>query len=667
MCQTVCMTDTSIQPTLEFKTVDYEPDAVSWTSAVLRMLAAGTSAAVVTLAVWYVLHSTSLPAFNTSMVTRALSTGGSFVVILCAALACWAWVRKRLSRPVRVLCQAVCGLAPAGLVITALGIPLASTRLWLDGIQVDQGFRTQFLSRMTEVATNQDMNYLDLPTFYPIGWFWLGGRLAHLLGMEGWEVYQPWALVSLAVAACALVPIWRKLCGSLPVSTLIALVSTGIVLTETPDEPYAAIVALFAPAAAVTAYKALTGSWQATVVLALYLGVSAMFYTLFTAIAALTVVVIAVLLWFRRKFARGPVVHLLASGVGALCIAAIGWAPYLYQSVFGGFDVRHTANHFLPAQGTVIPLPFFSLSIIGVLSVLGLIFMVGRLHVPEVASLAVMVVVCYTWVIVSMFASLLGTSLLGFRIEVLLMLLFSTVGIFAVADLRTAGVDYYYPGHFKERTQRVITAVLIIVVAAGTLSFVQRIPALNEAHIDQAYSDTDGFGERADRFPPDPGRYYGEIDEFIQSHGYTPGETVVYTDEINFMAFKPYHGFNAFTSHYANPLGEFHLRNEALSQWAKLSFDAPEKLDAAMQDTKWTAPQAFIFRGTMSDDPRADATENRDVAWKTHIGHNIFPSEPNVRYEGLFFNPKAFPRETWDAKQIGPFVVVVRNAATPEK
>ena len=52
---------------------------------------------------------------------------------------------------------------------------------------------------------------------------------------------------------------------------------------------------------------------------------------------------------------------------------------------------------------------------------------------------------------------------------------------------------------------------------------------------------------------------------------------------------------------------------------------------------------------------------------KTHIGHDIFPSEPNVRYEGLFFNPKAFPRETWDAKQIGPFVVVVRNAATPEK
>ena len=226
----------------------------------------------------------------------------------------------------------------AGLVVTSLGIPLAATRLYLDGIQVDQGFRTQFLSRMTETMSNQDMNYFGLPTFYPIGWFWLGGRMGNILGVDGWEVYQPWALVSLAAAAAALTPVWRALTGSLPVAAAIALATTAIVLTETPDEPYAAIVAMFVPAAAVAAGTALNGSWATTAALSVYLGLSATFYTLFTAITALSVVVLAVVYFVVNKRSWEPIKHLVVMGVGSILIALIAWGPYLYALVFGDYQ-----------------------------------------------------------------------------------------------------------------------------------------------------------------------------------------------------------------------------------------------------------------------------------------------------------------------------------------
>ena len=643
-----------------FHTVEYKPDVLPYASTVWRILAAVVGGGAFTLMSWFVLHAVSLPAFNTSMVTRALAAGGSFAVILLTCALMWMWKRDELlmrPRPTwrRVLTEVVATLMPAGLVLTSLGIPLSATRLYLDGIQVDQGFRTQFLSRMAQQLGNHDMNYIDLPTFYPLGWFWLGGRAAHVLNMPGWEVYQPWALVSLAAAASALTPLWHRLTSSLPVASAIAAITTGIVLTQTPDEPYAAIVAMFVPAAAIVSSRALRGSWPATAALTVYLGVSATLYTLYTAISALTVVVFAAVIFALKERNATPVKHLFVVGAGSIAIALVSWAPYLYRVLFGGYEVRSTANHFLPSEGTVFPLPFFSFSIIGLLSLVGLVFLLLRISDINFTGLFVAIVVCYVWAMASMAATLAGTSLLGFRLEVLITLLFATAGALAVADIRLVGMDFFYPSRAGEASQRAVTSVLAVLIGGAVLAMFQQIPKENESHIDQAYADTDGFGERADKYPADAGQYYGQITRLLTDHGYAPRDTVVYTDEINFMAFNPFYGFNAFTSHYANPLGEFDQRNEELSAWSAGSFDTlkdPEAFTAALDSSKWRAPDAFIFRGDL-DSP--------DEPWKTHIAHDIFPSQPNVRYEALFFNPGAFDSPAWDVEQIGPFVVAVRN------
>ena len=613
-------------------TTDYQPAG----RTALRTIAAGLAGGVLTLVAWFVLNRISLPAFNTSMVTRSLATGVSFVLLVIAAVLAVLWTRGK--RP--WISAAVLTLVPAGLVVATLGIPLSATKLYLDGIQVDQGFRTQFLSRMTENFSHADMAYKGLPTFYPMGWFWFGGRLANIMGMDGWEVYQPYALATLAAGAAMLTPIWRRLTGSLPVATAIAVVTTAIVLTETPEEPYAAIVAMFLPAAAVWAYRALKGSWSATAALAVYLGISATFYTLFTAIGALTVVVIAVVLTFAGERSLTPLKHLLVIGFASLAIASIAWGPYVWRVLTGDEILESTANHFLPIEGTYFSLPFLSLSLVGLLCLFGLIELIVRFREPEIASLGAALAVSYVWALASMAITLLGTSLLGFRLEVLFVLLFATLGIIAVAN--------FDPKRIQIKNQTLFTTVVIAVVAVASLQMVQHIAVQNEKYIDQAYADTDGYGERADRFPPDAGRYYNEIADFIESHGHMENEAVVFTDEINFMAFHPFFGFNAFTSHYANPLGEFEQRNSELEEWSRISYDDPKKFTEAVDNSQWEPPAAFIFRGSEDSD------------FKTHIAHDIYPSQPNVHYEGLYFHPDAF-KDDWDVKFIGPFAVAVRK------
>ena len=79
----------------------------------------------------------------------------------------------------------------------------------------------------------------------------------------------------------------------------------------------------------------------------------------------------------------------------------------------------------------------------------------------------------------------------------------------------------------------------------------------------------------------------------------------------------------------------------------------PQAFAEALQDTKWRGPDAFVFRGTLDEDA---------TGWKTHIAEDIYPSQPNVRYVGLLYNPEVFRDESlWHLEEIGPYVVATRN------
>lgn len=109
---------------------------------------------------------------------------------------------------------------------------------------------------------------------------------------------------------------------------------------------------------------------------------------------------------------------------------------------------------------------------------------------------------------------------------------------------------------------------------------------------------------------------YIKIREYIDSHGYVPNQTVVMTDEKLFMAYNPYLGFNAFTSNYANPLGEFSSRNEQIEAWGRDSWN-----QTPQQFIKSSTPRAGVGQMLSSSAAasRNQATATRSTWLKTSI------------------------------------------------
>ena len=615
-------------------------DTTSFLGVLVGMAAAAIGGGLVTLIAWFVFKQVSLPAFNTSMVTRGLSTAGIVVTVVVVAGLLYLWTKRGVQGkgPLAWLTVVVAYLSPALIVICSLGMPLSASKLWLHGIQVDQVFRTQFLTRMTVEGGYADMNYADMPTFYPMGWFWLGGRMANLLGLQGWEAFQPWSLVSIAMACCLLVPVWQRLTGSLPLGTVIALTTTALTLTLAVDEPYSAVIALGVPAAAIMCSRAFHGSWGSTVGLLVFLGISATFYTLFTGAIAVTVVSFVALVTAIVERSFKPIVRLAVIGFGSLAIAAIAWGPYLLAVLRADFPTETAAQHYLPAEGTEVPVPFLAPSIVGLLCLIGIVYLVIRVKNVHIRTLGWALIGVYLWIVASMVLPLLGTTLLGFRLEILVVLIMATAGVLGLAHL-----------YEQYRTREYLAAVVAVITALAGIFYMQEIPAEHQTAIDNAYSDTDGNGERADKFPADSARYYSEIDEFFQGHN----ADVVMTDEKLFMAYYPYYGFNAFTAHYANPLGQFKQRNEEMTTWAENSWDqSPQEFVDTLENNPWDVPNAMIFRGDI---------ESPDDGYKAHLAVDIFPNQPNVRYDAILFDPEVFnDPDLWDVKQIGPFVVAAR-------
>ncbi|MDO5512877.1 galactan 5-O-arabinofuranosyltransferase [Corynebacterium sp.] len=652
----------------------YASDLPDRRATLLGMAAAGLGGAALTLVAWLVLRMTSWPAFNTSNMTYALSTAATIVTLVVVGALTLVWlldeqgsVRRReagedptVHRPRWrvIITYLVSYLSPAALVISTTAIPLSATRLYLDGVHIDQGFRTQFLTRAATTWANQDMNYIDLPSYYPLGWFWLGGRLAEVLGIPGWEVYQPWALISVATAACVLVPVWQRLTGSLPVAVGIALVTTCITLVMSIEEPYGAIAAMGVPAATIIAGRALGGMRFALIGITVYLGVSASLYTLYTGAVALSVVAMGTVVAALYYRTLQPIVRLAVIGFGSLAIASLVWGPFVWRTITGHPSDGSAAPNYLPVEGAQVPIPFLSLSVVGILCLLGLIWLVVRVTDFDVRNMIIGLVGFYLWSAASMVATLAGSTLLGFRVDSLIVLQLATAGVLALAELRLTGLNSLYPNQLSARTRRTVTTIMVLVLSGAGLLYAQQIPMHNQRAIDRAYSDTDGYGERADRYAADAGRYYPQIDEEIRSHGHDPLDTVVLTDEINFMAYHPYFGFQAFTSHYANPLGEFSARNDVIQRWSTDSWNTtPEEFLASLDDAPWRGPDVFILRGTV-DAPVAETT---DAGWKSHLAEDIYPNNPNVRYRGIYFNPEVFSPDLWHTTQIGPFVVASRE------
>jgi galactan 5-O-arabinofuranosyltransferase len=353
-----------------------------------------------------------------------------------------------------------------------------------------------------------------------------------------------------------------------------------------------------------------------------------------------------------------PAARLAVIGFGSIVIALAVWAPYLIASLGGAPADSGTALHYLPDSGARLPLPMTAGGLTGWVCLAGLVWIVARAWTSRRAqALGLGVAAVYLWSLASMAVTVLGTTMLGFRLEPVLILLLVVAGVFALADVaglavRAAGRETGDRGgterpaaEARDRRRRATAVVGVLATIAG-LAHAQSVPDHLHEEIRLAYTDTDGAGERADRYPPGPESHYAEVDRVILEAfpGRERTDLVVVSTADSFLSFHPYLAYQAVTSHYANPLGRYAERNEAMIGWEDAT--SGDELFAMLDDTPWRRPDAILARPSGS-------------GYALRLAEDTYPNDPNVRRFGVTIPAEAVDGPHFEVHDVGPFAVIV--------
>ena len=609
-----------------------------------QMVLAAAVAAIVAVISLIAIAGVQWPAFPSSNQLHALTTVGQVGCLAGLVATGWVWRRGR-----RLLAQLSGLVFVSAFTVVTLGMPLGATKLYLFGISVDQQFRTEYLTRLTDSPALHDMTYLGLPSFYPPGWFWIGGRVAALTGIPAWELYKPWAITSIAVAvAVALVLWWRMI--RFEYALIVTTATAAVTLAYGSPEPYSAMITVLLPPVLVLTWSGLragerTGGWAAVVAAGVFLGLAATWYTLLLAYSAFAMGLMALALVASRwrqggvKAALDPLRRLAVIAVVAAPVAAITWLPFVLRAARNPVSDTGSAYHYLPADGAELTFPMLQFSLLGAVCMLGTLWLVVRARSSvRAAALAIGVLAVYAWSLLSMLATLARMTLLSFRLQPTLTVLLVAAGAFGFVEATQA----------LAARHRAVVPVAGAIGLAAAIAFSQDIPDVLRPDLTIAYTDTDGHGQRGDRRPPSSEKYYDAVDAAIlHGTGRPRDQTVVLTADYSFLSYYPYWGFQGLTSHYANPLAQFDLRAAQIEKWSK--FKTADELIHALDTLPWPAPTVFLMRRGATN------------TYTLRLAQDVYPNQPNVRRYTVDLRAALFADPRFSVQTIGPFVLAIRK------
>lgn len=346
----------------------------------------------------------------------------------------------------------------------------------------------------------------------------------------------------------------------------------------------------------------------------------------------------------RRKGGFCVFSRLAVIGAIAIVIALVGWLPYLVAAVAGSPAGSGTAQHYLPADGAQLSFPMLQFTLLGGLCMVGTIWLAVRARSSmRAAALAIGVLAVYAWSLLSMVTTLARTTLLSFRLQPTLAVLLAAAGAFGFVEASLAVARRFQP----PASRRVVAAAAVL-GAVGALGFSQDIPNVLKGDIVVAYTDTDGYGQRADRRPPGGEKYYAEIDAKIRYvTGKARDEIVVLTADYSFLSYYPYWGFQGLTSHYANPLAHFDKRAAVIESWEDL--ETADQFVAALDALPWQPPTVFLMR------------RGADDTYTLRLAKDVYPNQPNVKRYQVALGEALFDDPRFSVSTIGPFVLAIRK------
>ena len=556
------------------------------------------------------------------------------LIVAIAALALWAAGSRRLPEWSRTIAGL---LAPAAGTAIHQSFLLYGTNHYLNGIGGDQLNRVAYMGRFASSPALADAFYKDAAPFYPAGWFWIGGRLADLVGVPAWEFYKPFAIFTMALAASFAFLAWRALAGS-RIAVPLALSTAAVGLVLAAYEPYSWLFIVLLPAVAVWAQRIAEPRYLAYT--GVFLGLAAITYTLIAAIGVVIVTAGAAISFARTpRDGRGTRLRVVgswvAAGIVSALIALLFWTPYLLAVLRGDGHERSVATDFAPEDAAQWPLPMLSGTGLVLMSIAGLVWLAWTVGgavrgrgkgagsaSPEIVriafALAIMVLAGYAWFALSGLRAITGSTLLPFRLTPVITLAFACAGVFA---LREAWRRARAWGEANDRGPQVAA----LAVALGAVIVV---------HAAQSVSEEDAeFSDKARSAPGEPTAVVEAISDV--TGGAEPQDLVVLSDDTSLYMFHPYWAFQAPAAAYAAPTGEYEKRNGLIEGWSKAT--SGRELVGALHGGEFPGPDVLVL--TPEKGPDGEVWTYDEVV-------NTMPLKGNIRQVPIEFDPEVFADES---------------------
>lgn len=666
-------------------------------SALGELLLGSALAAVVSLVLQFAV--TRIGISEPSYAPEALASVGSGLIVLVLFLLL-TFGHRRSPRWLRL---AGTWVSLSAFSTLALAIPLQGTRFYFGGSSTDNGFRMQYMTRMASTPGLADMNYADTPPYYPGGWFWLGGRFANLLGWEGWAAYKPYALLWVAVTSVITFTLWsiivrRRLALLAALGTTLAGMLHGI------EEPYAWPSAAWLAPVAVLTWHAMRRESRAPrwtlACIGCYVGFASITYTLHFGFAVLLVVTMAVVVGAFRVHNGSPLwptvqllfLRLLPIGVVSGLISLLVWLPYLLSTHFLLDNPRSAAQHYLPEDGAFLPVPMTEATVFGALCLAGMVWLLLRCRKNEIAAAMLTIVLAvYCWFALSTLALIAKTTLLAFRLNVILGAVLATAGVLGLLELIG-----YLRTRLNARHALRISTLACAAGLIGTVTLTQEaIGTKLGDSTEQAYENYYPTGDNAmgGRDPAEDGSWtddvFGAVSDLSQRQ---PQENILLSTDYKLMSFQPYWGFQQETPHYANPLAEYDARADEIKRWttAKTS----QELLGMLDSSPFESPNVFVLGTPKSEEAStgqdsgqsgqqgqqgqggqqgqdgqqsqgggsaSSTTDQNEDKLSLTLKADSFPQLPNVRDYDVHFDPAVFDSPQFVQRDVGPYTIVVRK------
>jgi galactan 5-O-arabinofuranosyltransferase len=446
----------------------------------------------------------------------------------------------------------------AGLGGLTMLIALNGTPFGPLGVFGDQSFRTEYITRLTDAWQIKDYFYQLRPGYYAPTFFWILGRAADLLGVEGWRMMKVAAVLGPFLAPLIFYFFWRRHLDS----RIAALVAGVAFLVNDFYEPYGWIVlAALIPWFIEVYYGPQRPGAKPFPLWVLGLAGGIMFsiyYYYFFLIPFFFLVQLAWNRWVGKngwglRNLRRPIIVLAISAA----VSSFFWLPLLINFLTAR-SFASLNNRWLVADHGDIELSVLSLSVTGLLCLGGLIYLLLTARTRLLSQgLLLVVAAAYLWHVAGFFLAAANNPVMSFRMKIIV-----PVALISAAVIGLWELVRWALGRFDREHARWVSVVMLSFL---TLFAADRYVSdiLGNDWIRQAHNATlpDGNLPRyhdgeAKAVKPAAQDIKALVDKGFKG----PGHPVVLSDRIDLMAFYPYYGFVQWNSSYSHPTAEFAQR-----------------------------------------------------------------------------------------------------------